>query len=139
MVITVAICHPPKTARGIPIDGLGSVHVSLNTNRWVRSKLALPLLWLGAFWSPSVSAFPVDVELISEPSVSNVLEKVYDARNSRPWLNRLVRLTSSALYQELPSDSMITSESGGTPGTGRSEEHTSELQSRRDIVCRLLL
>src|SRR6266496_2458377 len=24
-------------------------------------------------------------------------------------------------------------------GTGRSEEHTSELQSRRDLVCRLLL
>src|SRR5206468_8328772 len=25
------------------------------------------------------------------------------------------------------------------PGTGRSEEHTSELQSRSDLVCRLLL
>src|SRR5690349_23334082 len=32
--------------------------------------------------------------------------------------------------------------SGGSPGPGpgrRSEEHTSELQSRRDLVCRLLL
>src|SRR5690349_24203031 len=30
---------------------------------------------------------------------------------------------------------------GGSPGAGnhRSEEHTSELQSRRDLVCRLLL
>src|SRR5690349_22185636 len=29
---------------------------------------------------------------------------------------------------------------GGTdPAAGRSEEHTSELQSRRDLVCRLLL
>src|SRR5690349_24122904 len=27
----------------------------------------------------------------------------------------------------------------GTGGHGRSEEHTSELQSRRDLVCRLLL
>src|SRR6266576_2308206 len=27
----------------------------------------------------------------------------------------------------------------GTPVTFRSEEHTSELQSRRDLVCRLLL
>src|SRR5690349_24249780 len=27
----------------------------------------------------------------------------------------------------------------GPPGAGRSEEHTSELQSRRDLVCRLLL
>src|SRR5690349_23973266 len=27
----------------------------------------------------------------------------------------------------------------GVPAVGRSEEHTSELQSRRDLVCRLLL
>src|SRR5690349_22893500 len=27
----------------------------------------------------------------------------------------------------------------GTNGSSRSEEHTSELQSRRDLVCRLLL
>src|SRR5690349_24240252 len=27
----------------------------------------------------------------------------------------------------------------GTENRGRSEEHTSELQSRRDLVCRLLL
>src|SRR5215471_15883602 len=27
----------------------------------------------------------------------------------------------------------------GVPGAARSEEHTSELQSRRDLVCRLLL
>src|SRR5690349_25102794 len=29
--------------------------------------------------------------------------------------------------------------SGGSLGPVRSEEHTSELQSRRDLVCRLLL
>src|SRR5690349_23114894 len=28
---------------------------------------------------------------------------------------------------------------GSPGGAGRSEEHTSELQSRRDLVCRLLL
>src|SRR5690606_11619939 len=28
---------------------------------------------------------------------------------------------------------------GGEPGIGRSEEHTSELQSRENLVCRLLL
>src|SRR3712207_8422143 len=28
---------------------------------------------------------------------------------------------------------------GGLPATGRSEEHTSELQSRQYLVCRLLL
>src|SRR5690349_23230655 len=30
-------------------------------------------------------------------------------------------------------------ETGEQPDTPRSEEHTSELQSRRDLVCRLLL
>src|SRR6266576_6952166 len=33
----------------------------------------------------------------------------------------------------------IRSRSGRGAGCGRSEEHTSELQSRRDLVCRLLL
>src|SRR5690349_22577132 len=47
------------------------------------------------------------------------------------------------------SDPSVTSTSRLYPGTGasadpppfdpRSEEHTSELQSRRDLVCRLLL
>src|SRR3712207_8155928 len=32
-----------------------------------------------------------------------------------------------------------TPEVGGTGGIGRSEEHTSELQSRQYLVCRLLL
>ena len=76
MVITVARSHPPRTERESPEDGLGSVHVWLNTNRCVRSKLALPQRWLGEFWSPSVSPLPEEVELISAPSVSRVLEKV---------------------------------------------------------------
>src|SRR5207249_12183147 len=33
----------------------------------------------------------------------------------------------------------IEVELAGRPGAGRSEEHTSELQSRFDLVCRLLL
>src|SRR6266496_6628024 len=32
-----------------------------------------------------------------------------------------------------------TSKQRKSPGGARSEEHTSELQSRRDLVCRLLL
>src|SRR5438034_3978188 len=31
------------------------------------------------------------------------------------------------------------SAAAGLPGSGRSEEHTSELQSHSDLVCRLLL
>src|SRR5215469_17549191 len=38
-----------------------------------------------------------------------------------------------------PSQDCCHAPSGTGPGGVRSEEHTSELQSRRDIVCRLLL
>src|SRR5438876_945127 len=68
--------------------------------------------------SPSVSAFPVDVELISAPSVSKVLERVYAAENCKPQLKRFVRLASSPLYQELPSASINRRESGGIPRMG---------------------
>src|SRR5260221_12216076 len=34
---------------------------------------------------------------------------------------------------------VIAAQSIGEPGTQRSEEHTSELQSHSDLVCRLLL
>src|SRR5206468_11117284 len=51
-----------------------------------------------------------------------------------PWRSAFSRSTSSA-WPTAPADA--------TPATGRgadrSEEHTSELQSRSDLVCRLLL
>src|SRR5262249_48977708 len=102
----------------IPLGGLGSVHLSLKTNRWVRSKLALSHRWPGEFCSPNVNAFPDEVEFVSAPSVSNVFEKVYEARNCRPWLSRFVRLASRPLYQELPSDSISSKESAGMPRIG---------------------
>src|SRR6266496_4973578 len=34
---------------------------------------------------------------------------------------------------------LLSPRRAGRASTGRSEEHTSELQSRRDLVCRLLL
>src|SRR5690349_22699904 len=38
-----------------------------------------------------------------------------------------------------PSSAPASRRRAAAPRTGRSEEHTSELQSRRDLVCRLLL
>src|SRR6266536_6504302 len=50
-----------------------------------------------------------------------------------------------SLHDALPVSRARGSSPAGTPGSGcslplsRSEEHTSELQSRVDLVCRLLL
>src|SRR2546421_5017785 len=63
-----------------------------------------------------------------------------------PWLPRQVKLfgwvsllndfASEMIYPLLPA--FVTGVLGAGP-QARSEEHTSELQSRSDLVCRLLL
>src|SRR5437870_11251443 len=40
---------------------------------------------------------------------------------------------------ETPSNTIRSAQEYGLPATARSEEHTSELQSRGHLVCRLLL
>src|SRR5206468_10949758 len=42
-------------------------------------------------------------------------------------------------YNSLSNQVYLISRTGPSDGLSRSEEHTSELQSRSDIVCRLLL
>src|SRR5438874_12690397 len=39
----------------------------------------------------------------------------------------------------VPAESCTVTVASAQPSVSRSEEHTSELQSRRDLVCRLLL
>src|SRR5690349_23650582 len=56
----------------------------------------------------------------------------------------IVRLdTGNDVYREAPEtmtlSASVVSGSVASINSGRSEEHTSELQSRRDLVCRLLL
>src|SRR6266496_3198301 len=52
----------------------------------------------------------------------------------------LFRSTSNVAARARPVLVAVDPEQGGRAAVhGRSEEHTSELQSRRDLVCRLLL
>src|SRR5687768_18318841 len=53
--------------------------------------------------------------------------------------SRLGRGKSCAAPRSAPCDSPRASASGRRHPAGRSEEHTSELQSRLHLVCRLLL
>src|SRR3989442_11609034 len=68
------------------------------------------------------------------------------ATSSKPEVSRSSRCTMPGRPALDPCDSAVpratstfTSESSQWPGPGRSEEHTSELQSRPHLVCRLLL
>src|SRR2546427_1632043 len=47
--------------------------------------------------------------------------------------------TLAAVQRELPGVIVIKSDSGSLSAAQRSEEHTSELQSQSNLVCRLLL
>src|SRR5437868_12049337 len=55
--------------------------------------------------------------------------------NHVPWPNA----ASTGSTCSIPRGTSSTSSSGSGLETFRSEEHTSELQSRFDLVCRLLL
>src|SRR5436305_14945642 len=44
-----------------------------------------------------------------------------------------------ALHHDLAAEAAVVAVHGGAPPLRRSEEHTSELQSRPHLVCRLLL
>src|SRR5690606_39483533 len=63
----------------------------------------------------------------------------------RPWPARrpdLFVLTEPVFHGRFPQDRVRRMErvfiTGASSGIGRSEEHTSELQSRENLVCRLL-
>src|SRR5438874_6106622 len=58
-----------------------------------------------------------------------------------PQLDGDVFIPRDAIQDAMHGDHVLTKiqRLGGVTGAQRSEEHTSELQSRRDLVCRLLL
>src|SRR5690349_22824022 len=62
-----------------------------------------------------------------------------DIAGARPIYDELLFRTAQAMYivsEKIAGDAIRTLQ---MKFSGRSEEHTSELQSRRDLVCRLLL
>src|SRR5258705_3923447 len=60
-------------------------------------------------------------------------------RPPRSTLFPYTTLFRSLLRALRPAPAVAGARVAGQPGVGRSEEHTSELQSLRHLVCRLLL
>src|SRR5260221_4424532 len=62
-----------------------------------------------------------------------------DHRGARPEPDALLSCPDARLPQRRGSGAFQEAEALQILGVGRSEEHTSELQSHSDLVCRLLL
>src|SRR5699024_7780323 len=102
-------------------------------------------------------------DMVEYDSLHDLLDRYYDARGERERVkqraNDLVKFVQQQLHKYQNKLSKLIDEQGGTKDKeiqqlygelitaniyrikqgDRSEEHTSELQSRFDIVCRLLL
>src|SRR5690349_427546 len=103
---------PAREARGLPVPQLGSGVL------WVAPRPALPGDVADVMYNDTlVRDRPVVARLKAMVDSLNVILDVQRAQTRKPsW-------TTEVAGKEF----------------GRSEEHTSELQSRRDLVCRLLL
>src|SRR5699024_11934078 len=96
---------------------------------------------------PVASLFPyttlfrsIDVQVFS-PRASFMAHHAGDFDTSSAWshhCNDLIGRVSELYPDRFVPSAMLPQSPGVDPAT-RSEEHTSELQSRFDLVCRLLL
>src|SRR5204863_3258907 len=87
-------------------------------------------------WRPLIREIDAVVHLAGIAHAGpGIAEEVYD-RVNRVATEGLAGAAAAARIQRLVFVSSIRAQAGPA---SRSEEHTSELQSRRDLVCRLLL
>src|SRR5690606_41633912 len=82
---------------------------------------------------PSSTLFPYTTLFRSEPENCAVL------RRSTIAFRSVRRRMKSPFASLILLDELVTLKTASMPSEGRSEEHTSELQSRENLVCRLLL
>src|SRR5207249_10701006 len=78
-----------------------------------------------------ISVLDLTVEVLGDQVLSCQRALVERAYGSRP--------RAAVVLEPLATDGRRDAVGEGIVGDGRSEEHTSELQSRFDLVCRLLL
>src|SRR5688572_31337467 len=84
---------------------------------------------------PRSTLFPYTT--LFRSSVAKLSEKLpaYWERLQKP----LIKMEQQAVLSEKKLQAEVTKEIAQTTPTTRSEEHTSELQSQSNLVCRLLL
>src|SRR5690606_14374518 len=114
-----------STARLAVVVMLGSIVLSLAV-----------LLLTGRFFLLFVAALgPGLFYLLS--GAPRLVEVHHDRLEIHSWMRRPIRLQVSELAVEVTGAHVVFA--SGDTAISRSEEHTSELQSRENLVCRLLL
>src|SRR2546429_6842124 len=96
---------------------------------------------------PRSTLFPYTTLFRSDSFVGELKQELGDMQDIEFRARRIVEhmalaLQGSLLMRHSPpevADAFCASRLGGDHGRARSEEHTSELQSRLHLVCRLLL
>src|SRR5207302_10548381 len=90
---------------------------------------------------PRSTLFPYTTLFRSGGQFGNVTTGPAVAVVSNSSADRFVNFTNGGAFTfaVIPLVQAITATMTGTNGMTRSEEHTSELQSRENLVCRLLL
>src|SRR5690625_6889701 len=83
-----------------------------------------------------------DVVLVDIPKMENPTKgKALDMLEASPVQGFDANITGTSNYEDIKDSDIVIVTAGiaRKPGMSRSEEHTSELQSRGHLVCRLLL
>src|SRR5690606_42057590 len=68
-----------------------------------------------------------------------IRELMVDPAQYRPWRTKFLRTVGQAYARAPHAPEVLALLDTALPEEARSEEHTSELQSRENLVCRLLL
>src|SRR2546422_8426317 len=81
----------------------------------------------------------ISLAILALAAIVIAVASVVAALGVRGFLRMLHELAGPAVGDVRALVATIRAEAEGLAGTSRSEEHTSELQSRLHLVCRLLL
>src|SRR5437773_4636870 len=117
---TVIFCRRPLRNAFTPASKVAALMRSFSASRSYANswKYEMPPIIAApaTMWSQSIASSLRSLASLASPSTSRYRGSSSKVRDTRPYLLKL-----------------------STPTTSRSEEHTSELQSHHDLVCRLLL
>src|SRR5436309_4820199 len=133
-----------KRVYGYPGDGVGSLDVALEKASDVMEYVQVRHEEMAAFMASAHAKFTGQVGLCyatSGPGAIHLLNGLYDAKLDHVPVVALVgqqaRTALGASYQQEVDLAALFKDVASE--FVRSEEHTSELQSRENLVCRLLL